>query len=398
MESWSRIETRYANDSFAQFILFASQLERAVTLLRSPDIADQRLSLIAIDNLAEVLLHRRKQRILALSDGPIHGVIPRLDDDDLDRFAANFGYRVTVAQMASHHFLVREHLRPLLDETDALIFRTAHAYRNRTYHADHHNEALLPLIASEYALAIGRAFERMQLRNVGSSMRNAEAEQLAAFGYAPDTSEHGRGMFRPAAAAEKVVDTITAGLEQTLHQVRVQMIADLVARLEWCEDMIETLLSDGMDITRFVHAFRWSQFWNTIKTDPQIVAFDREIALLREASLRDGRISERLDQEHAVNEDRNARIAELSSETEIEFDSGSIVRLLKRVRKLQSAETRATLFSRYREIDEIVERLESLLDHVAVGWDQWVESEVTRMREDELFSGAGGSNENTPDM
>ncbi|MGH2959444.1 MAG: hypothetical protein ACRDKE_07545, partial [Solirubrobacterales bacterium] len=319
---------------------------------------------------------------VVLGDGSKHGEIPRLDDDDLNRFAVDFGFRITVAQMTSDHFLVREHLRPLLDDTDASIFRTAHAYRNRTYHADHHNEALLPLIASEYALAVGRAFERIQLRNVGSSMSNSEAEQLAVFGYVPDKSEFGRGMFRPAEAAEQVVNSITADLEQTLHEVRVQLIADLVDRLEWCDDMIDTLLTGGMDVTRFAHAFRWSQFWDAIKTDPQIVDFDREIARLQDASLQDGRIRERLDQEYAVNDKRNERISELSGEVEIEFDSGSIVRLLKRVRKLQAAETRANLFSRYREIDEIVERLESLLERIAVGWDEWVESEGTRMREE----------------
>lgn len=387
MESWSRIETRYANDSFAQFILLASQLERAVALLRSPEIADQRLSLIVIDNLAEVLLHRRKKWILALGDAPVHGEIPRLDDDQLNRFVQQFGYRVEVARMSTEHALLIDQMQPMLDETDALVFHTAHAYRNRAYHADHHNEALLPLLASEYALAVGRAFVRMQPLNSASSMSNAEAEQLARFGYSISQSESdwAKKMFQPANAAETVVATIAGDLEQTLHQVRVQLIADLVTRLEWCDGMIDTLLADGMDPARFAHTFRWHQFWSAARTDPIVVACDREKSRLQEASFLDGQIAERFEEESRINDKRNARISELSKEIRVEFDSGSIAGLLKRVRKLQAAETRAALFSSYRKIDEVVERLEAVLEGVATGWDQRVDSEVTRMREEAAF-------------
>jgi len=46
-----------------RFVLFVEQLEQAIVLLESGRIARQRMALVALDNLAEGLIHRHLEMV-----------------------------------------------------------------------------------------------------------------------------------------------------------------------------------------------------------------------------------------------------------------------------------------------------------------------------------------------
>jgi hypothetical protein len=108
------------------------------------------------------VLHRHKRRILQLAEEARRHRIPRVSQSDAQELNADFSARVRLGRKGGDDPLMDRLLRPVLDDVDDALFRTGHAYRNRVYHADHHNAAVLPLIARSYAGAVGRAFVRLQ--------------------------------------------------------------------------------------------------------------------------------------------------------------------------------------------------------------------------------------------
>src|SRR4051794_37299618 len=120
-DPWGELGARYHRDEDAQFLLFVEQLHEARSLVDTEDVAKIRMALVAVDNLAEVLLHRHKRRVLRLG-GDWHGRVPRLSSRDLDRFKKEFGTRVSLACRGTEDALLQRSLRPLLDARDEAIF------------------------------------------------------------------------------------------------------------------------------------------------------------------------------------------------------------------------------------------------------------------------------------
>ena len=200
-DAWGEVGTRYERDEDAQFFLVVEQLVEIRSLVLSDDVAKLRMALVAIDNLAEVLLHRQKRIAQRIANEGWTYRVPRLGAKELRRFSADFGARVQFSRRGGEDYLSKNVLRPLLDVLDDAIVRTGHAYRNRVYHADHHNRLALPLIARTYMAAVGRAFARQQPRQIAHSVGEGQRRALAEYGYDVDNeSWAGGGMFEPAAA------------------------------------------------------------------------------------------------------------------------------------------------------------------------------------------------------
>ena len=141
----------------------------------------------------------------------------------IKEFKNDFGARIRLARKGGGEGMASHMLSPLLDERDDAIFRTAHAYRNRVYHADHHNPAALPLLTRAYLCAVGRAFVRHQRTNVGSTP-TAATRQPSTYGYEP---ENGGGLggpsFWPSAAASQITHHLTDDLEATLAEATMPL-------------------------------------------------------------------------------------------------------------------------------------------------------------------------------
>jgi hypothetical protein len=142
----------------SRFELFAEQLVLAAELVRGGGSARERLALVAIDNLAEVVLYRHMQFAFGASEdmgGRL--AVRRFGQRERDRLRQDFDRRVTLALSEPQGIGAFAFPRPVLDEHDAAIFRVAHRYRNGLHHEDRANDALLDPLARLYLIAVGRA-------------------------------------------------------------------------------------------------------------------------------------------------------------------------------------------------------------------------------------------------
>lgn len=384
-DAWGVLNTRYRHDSDAQFVLFVDQLAEVRELLLSDTTPKHRMALVALDNLAEVVLHRHKRSIqrLAEADWPLRS--PRLSRSDVRELNSDFGARVRLGRRGGEDGLSESILRPVLDEVDDALFRTGHAYRNRVYHADHHNIAVLQLIARGYAGAVGRAFVRLQPTNTAGSMSAAMRDHLARYGY---TGSEGWGIpaaFAPSAAAEAIVTHLIVDLEPSLSAAKSALSKDIAWRTDWADDMIAYLLAEpGITVERFEWALRWGEFWDAHGRDDEIVARDRELSEVWHRIVETGGDGGDHDAGFAqiseLQKVRNVRVQELLQGFVPKFDLVVIDQTRKLGKRLANARNIGALSIRYQKLDETLETVESILDDMAIGWDRHVQEEEDRAR------------------
>lgn len=384
IDAWGTLGARYRHDSHAQFVLFVDQLAVARGLLVSEELSKHRMALVAIDNLAELVLFRHKRRLSEAAQESWRDVEPRLDINDEQRFRTRFTVRVEMGRRGAGPGMLESVYTPVLDELDAGLFRVGHRYRNHVYHADHHNAAALETVARAYFTAVARAFVRLQPVNVASSMSRATSEALRAHGYggSAHSSVGSEQTLAPAEAAGVITEGLRAGLDVDSVAARDVLASDLQQRIDWTKEMIRDLLADGMPEDRLAFGLRWASVWRVISLDPEIVALERQMRIAWRKRLSGGRGSsdQSFEREAVLNDYRNARVQALLAEpgTE-EFDLlqrvGETSRSVGSVRKARDL---AALVDRYERLDTAMEQIEEILDEAAIGWDRWVQAETDR--------------------
>jgi len=377
-DPWDDLNRRYRHDERAQFLLFVEQMDEARQLLQAEQTAKQRLGLIAIDNLAEVLLYRHQQGIIGLRRHHGDAQIPRLDKRRLNELRADFRARVSLAREEILDPLVATVFVPLLDQLDADIFRTAHAYRGRIYHADHHNPAALPLIAKAYLAAVGRAFTRQQPTGVAGSP-NATTEKICAYGY-DLTESWAPGFFAPHEAAAAITAGLTQELQVNLGDAIEILISDIDDRSRWAEEMIESVICDGLSRERVATALSDAEPWEKIEVDEEIVRLEDEAADIRASRHTGDFTADSHRKEAELMEARNKRIWLLRGEISSSIEIDDISRLRHLGSRLTTAKNLGALFDRYRKLDDEMEQIERILEHLAIGWDQHLQEELDRIR------------------
>ncbi len=376
---------QYGSD--AQFLLFVDQLAEVRELLLSEDVTKQRMALVAVDNLAEIVLHRHKRHIQKLAEETKHHRIPRVSQSDAVELSAHFEARVRLGRKGGEDPFIDRLLRPVLDELDDALFRTGHAYRNRVYHADHHNAAILPLIARSYAGAVGRAFVRLQPTQTAHTISKGMRQSLVRHGYTGSRESWAGDYFPPAEAAEQIVTHLTANLQLTLFAAKAALSEDIGWRMDWADSVISDLLGEpGMSPKRFAWALRWGEFWSTHGTDDQVITVDREVADIRHLLVEmsdDGdegkherlyvRISE-------LENARNRRVQAMLREFVPKLDLGRIAQIRRLGERLSTARNVGALTVRYQKLDGQMQVIEECLDDMVIGWDRHVQDEEERAR------------------
>lgn len=386
-DPWGDLNARYRHDADAQFLVFVEQFAEARRLLDSKSVPQLRMALVAVDNLAEVLLARRLRFLYRCAEDPLLAPVERFDQRERMKLNSDFGSRVMVGCWAPPEGSpLSSHVVPLLDGLDAEIFRVGHAYRRRVYHADDHNEAVLELVVRGYMLAVGRAFVRAQPSRTGRSMRPRLAS-LSAFGYEPSNEGLFAGVFVPVDAAEAVTAHLTSDLTVDLAEARTQLAGDLVRRADWADAMIADLASDGYDRERLEAGVPWMEFWEKHGADEVLVQLSRDYDEARWLAFRDPEADEnayrlRMAEADAALMKRNERFQELHAAFEPALSVNSIDSVRRLARRLTTARTLAALLERYRKLDDAIEALERILDEIAIGWDRHIQEEGDRLRDE----------------
>jgi len=332
------------------------------------------MALVAIDNLAEVLLFRHMQLAQEIGGESWANDVPRLGKRGQERFRRDFKFRVRLAQKGSDDLIIERIFRSLLSRADASIFRVAHTYRNRVYHADHHNSTILPLIAGAYLKAVGRAFVASQPTGI-ESLGDPFSGDLAKYGYCPKRE----GAFAPEEAAIQIVEHLSDGLSVSLKEAKKELIADLVWRTEWAEQMTTELERQGLSRDRIEHGIAWSEFWEKVagRNDEVAKLANDEARLWRTTVRGEG---ETIEDRFQAGQKRSDLVFGMWREFTPTLSLAEIPQLRRLSAKLSSAKSSEALFSRYRILDEETEVLERYLGELAIGWDKHIQEEEERAR------------------
>lgn len=376
-DPWDELSRRYRHDERGQFLLFVEQMDEARTLLKDARLSKQRLALIAIDGLAEMLLARQQRRIEELRHEAGFPQIPRLTMARLQKLRGDFRARVELARADTPDLRIGRVLGPILDQLDADIFRTAHSYRGRVYHADHHNPTALPLIARAYLGAVGRAFVRQQPIGVAGSPDLTTAK-ICAYGF--DLADSwSAGYFAPREAAEAITQKLTVELEVELDEFKVALAEDIVARSGWAEEMIESIIEDGYPRERVPEVIAEADPWQQIEADEEVVRLEDEIAALK-AKHTSNFTEASMHKEAELMEARNERVFGLRAELKPSVTVDDIPRIGVLGAQLRNAKNVGALFNRYRKLDDEIELIERILEELAIGWDRHLQEELDRIR------------------
>jgi hypothetical protein len=172
----------HAYDDVDRVLVFAEQLGVAADLLASESLAKTRMALVAVDNLADLLLHRHADRVFASGEGSWWYRRKRYTQQERREIRQDFNRQVTLATRRADAPWGGA-VEPIIPEPETAIWRVAHTYRNGVYHEDRHNAALIAPLAALYLDVVGRAFYRAYRPGDGIGVSPARVAELQHFGY-----------------------------------------------------------------------------------------------------------------------------------------------------------------------------------------------------------------------
>ena len=377
------MNTRYASDEIARFTLILDGVEDAARRLESENIADVRLALVIADYLTDVVLARRIEHLIALSErGWLWESREQFDSKERGLLQQRFNRRVTLAARPYDAAFTYEMGDPILEAADAEVLRVAHAYRNDVYHEDRH-PSTTATIATAALHALVRAWKASLPSNMASTW-GAEGplmRRLQDLGYV--SPKFGDGYLSLHAGAAAVVVWLENTVPLDLRDRRRELASDVETRVRWAESMIDWLSGwEGPGREHIEPALLWSDFWRQHGDDPELVALDTRRIAAREKRLGDDAEPTEAWREEVrqCDEAYVARLHELRSKHKPEASLNGLPQLRKRGIGLRQAKNIGTLLGRYRTLDMELRVFEEALAEVAIGWDQHVERESDRAR------------------
>jgi hypothetical protein len=392
-------ELTHTYGSIEQAVLIGEQLEIALELASVNNVAKARLALVAVDNLAELLLTRHARRVFASSEGSWMFRRRQFSSRERKSIIKRFEQRLDLAKVDTDAPHGRD-VPAILSSSDVAIFKIAHRYRNGVYHEDHHNPTILAPLVVIYAHAVGRAFVLGYRPGDGQSISEDQANALARLG----SASHGPDDFMPniinyefRAGAQEIVDHLLGSRTVELKAFRTQLIVDLHKRIGRSAEILLSLLRDGAPAERVQHAFLHAQFWLACGADAEWQRLDGQRRDLLDELLH------LADQDPAGDPERTAAVegdsdalrtqiadaerAYVARAHELRRDFKPLValddppRLNRRADKLTSATDLPSLINRYRELDLLVETLERATADTASGWAHAIDRAVDAHRD-----------------
>jgi hypothetical protein len=388
-DAWAWPNFRYENDDVAQFTLVLDAIEEALRCLQARSVGEHRLGLVVTDYVADIVLARRVESMVKLSQegGGWMEPRPRFDRRDRSRLRQGFNRRLAVAARSYERRFSLGFGKPIIDDADAEILRVAHAYRNDAYHEDRHNERTLPVIAGAALHAATRAWTGSHSTKSASSWgaKGPLMDRLQAIGYeSPGWLPSGTGSYLSLhAGAAAVSRWLERELPVSLSDDAATLSGDIAARTEWAESMLAWLAGrQGPGPNKIAPALRWHEFWQQRGDDPELLECEEARAVAFSAYM-DADESEREELAgpyRAVDDAYEARIVTLMREFKPTLGLASLPQLAKRGEALTTVSDRGRLLGRYQQIDMDMRVVEDTLVEIAVGWDRAVEAESERRR------------------
>lgn len=376
----SAIEGLSDYDAIDRFVTFAEQLDVAADLVAADTLPKARMALVAVDNLADLLLHRHAERVFAASERSWWHEHRRFTRVERQRILNDFRRLLKIA--GQRWDMAWQKIEVVVPAEDSPILRIGRSYRNAVYHKDRHNAALIQPLTILYMQAVGRAFSRFYEPGTAWSTTAERVAPLHAFGYSLPERELGGRMFEFRGAAETVTEAITGRFDVPLAPLRTWLAADLVTRTVRLARIAVGLLEEGMPDERFEFAFNWSLFWDACGADPEAMKLQ---ARREELSPVRGQSDENAGSDRELYEQVNQEYIERWHELQREFEPPvrwhDIPRVVKRAEKLATAKSVPSLLQRYETLDREVNYLEDGISGAISSWGALVSNAEDETRE-----------------
>jgi hypothetical protein len=356
----------------ARLELFSEQLDEAVSLARSDRISRQRLSLLVLDHLAEVLISDHAEACFSASDDAGWLALETYSSEERREILYKFNRRVALAQREFAGTGSFYYPGPILGDTDAAIFKVAHKYRNRLYHAGTQSEAVLQPLCFLYAQAISRTF----IGSVPSVIWGGGRAFVDSF---PILSRYGfagpsETSFAPRSAAEWIMEQITGDLDVTSAVLRQTLADDVSARCEQVADELRELAKEGLTGPGLQHMLRAAELWAAHRGDEVLIRLqDRRREIVHRVTTTRERVERaQLRKEWADVEDaEDQRKAELELNFKFAFEEGTVEGFSDEARSLGASRAGVRgLLERYQRIDSRLTEFEWSVQWIRRSWDR----------------------------
>jgi hypothetical protein len=355
--------------------LFAEQLDLIAELMRAGGLARGRMALVALDNLAEVLLYRHLQSAFGASEemgGRL--AVRRYDQRERDRLRRDFDRRVTFAMTDQTGLMGFAYPRPLLDHADATIFRVAHRYRNGVYHQDRHSPALLDPLSRLYAAAVCRAWRRAQVQ---MTMGSANPDWLCSLPHVAATAKQGAVSLPH--AVEAITDGLLSGLGVTPRDLAERLAADLVQRAEGTKEMRREFVRCGVPADVHAVMLRAAELRYLHRADPKLVSLEEDasetLGRLVNGQLDDSQVEDLRARFRNAEEQQRERMQELDSDFRPQLNLRSGSSLKRAAGRLAQLRDLDRVLTRYEVLDDRMLLLEGCLEWIDREWDRFVSTE-----------------------
>lgn len=369
-----------AYDTIGRSLLVGEQLALALELVDADSLPKARLALVAVDNLADLLLHRHAERVFESSEGSHLFPRKQYSNDERERIRASFDRMARLAQKQTDAPWGRS-VEAILDQADAAVFKVAHRYRNNIYHEDRHNPAVLRPLVVLYAHAVGRAFVKGYREGFAEGVSEHRAEVLRAAGAVieADSFMPNLLMYDYRVGAQQIADHALSGHDVPLDRVREHLSEDLLQRVTWCAGAAVGLLDEGATYEQLDRACRWSEFWEAHRHDAEWLGWREWAVELERASYVAGTDDERdrlAEDATTAAEAGYARARELQRAFVARAVWYDPDRYARDARSLARSPNMANLLSRYEKLDREVAILERTISSAVEGWDREVQHTI----------------------
>jgi hypothetical protein len=358
-------------NDLSRFELFAEQLALAAELIRQGGPARERLALVAIDSLAEVVLYRHMQfNYGASEDMGGRLAIRRFGQRERDRLRQDFDRKVTLAISEAEGVGAFAYPRPVLDEQDAAIFRVAHRYRNGLHHEDRANDALLDPLARLYLAAVGRAWSRAHRESAVGAL---SAQRLAELPYVARVARDGWVSFP--AAAQSTASELLYDMEVEARELAQRLADDLLDRADQSDAARAELVRCGLAADAHADMLRAAELHRLHRADPELVRLQDEASgalerLIQEPPSQAERETLQVNYTRAEEQQRE-RIEELRAVFRPQLSLGTADSLRRASGRLRQVRSLDRLLARYEALDARMRQLEECLSWIDREWDRY---------------------------
>lgn len=349
-------------DEVIQFKVIVEQLDVCCDFLEEDSITKNRIAIILLDNISEILLHRSCQSLLNADDSAKWIVPPEYDSSKKKKVEKYFDEKIKLIESQSQ-----------ISQQIIQILHIGHQYRNAIYHRNKHNENTLITISKILFFTVCDLFSKMGGGFPGLIIGFEEPHiWLKKYGYDQRSLDF-------SVAAQTICHVLQNRIKIERSQIISAFTNDIVKR----HAMIQYLIGDELPflntpdkIDSLIKRIEFQEKYPKVK--------DELSANYREAIYKITKRTENLNVEctpeklNQLKTDFYKNLENRIEQYQPEISYSIIEEALKKIGNWDKIHSIADIFCEYHSIDESLSKLEHYLDLAAMEWNTFIQLEIDR--------------------